>query len=418
MSRILLATWGSLGDLYPYVQLARALAARGHETVVATCPFYRDMVESAGVAFHPMRPDVDPDDGALIRRVMDPRIGSQVIVAELLAPNVRAAYDDLRPAAERADLIVSHPVTFAAPLVAGVLRKRWISTVLAPSSFFSIHDFPVPPPAPALGALLRLGAPIGWLFRKIARATAFTWMGPVRAFRADLGLPETGEPLFEGQFSPFGTLALYSRVLGDPQRDWPPRTQITGFPFAPIAGALPPDVTGFLEAGDPPIVFTLGSSAVGAAGDFYEDAAAAADMLGRRAILLMGLRGRNRLAAPQPERVLTIDYVPHALLFPHAAATVHHGGVGTLGEALRAGRPMLIVPFAHDQPDNAARVVRLGVARTASRRTITAADLATELDRLLGRPSYAQRARDVGQIVGGEDGAGVASDIIEEIAGG
>jgi UDP:flavonoid glycosyltransferase YjiC (YdhE family) len=412
--RVLLCTWGSLGDLYPYLTIAARLAADGHYPVLAAPPFYQRAVEDAGIAFHGVPPDVDPRNAELTKRFMDPRHGSEAVV-EYLAPVVREAYETLLPAVRTADLIVSHPVTFAAPMAAEVLRKRWISTVLAPASFFSIHDFPVPAPAPSLARFSRLGAPAGWIMRKIARTASFTWMGPVRALRSDLGLPDRGEPLFEGQFSPHGTLALYSRVLGDPQRDWPPRTEITGFIFRTEDAALPEPLAAFLADGDPPIVFTLGSSAVGAAGAFYDDAIEAATALGRRTVLLTGRYRRNlsSSASSLPATILTVDYAPHALLFPRAAAIVHHGGIGTLAEALRAGRPMLIIPFSHDQPDNAARAERLGVARVLARNELSDATLRAELDVLVGDEDYRQRAEDVAQLVGGEDGVGAACRAIE-----
>ena len=358
----------------------------------------------------------------MARRFMDPLRGSEAIV-EYVAPAVRAAYETLVPAARDADLIVSHPMTFAAPMASEVLEKPWLSTVLAPGSFFSIHDFPVPPMMPSLANVVRLGPIAGWALRKIARTGSFTWMGPVRALRADLGLPDRGEPLFEGQFSPHGTLALYSSVLGDPQPDWPPHTAITGFIFRTEEGegGLPKTLDTFLEDGEPPIVFTLGSSAVTAAGSFYQDAIEAATILGRRAVLMTGLTGHNRLPSALPAEIMQIDYAPHSLLFPRAAAIVHHGGIGTLAEALRAGRPMLIVPFAHDQPDNAARAERLGVARVLSRSQLahraparaergSESELAVELGVLLEDEEYARRAAEVGQIVGGEDGLSVACE--------
>jgi UDP:flavonoid glycosyltransferase YjiC (YdhE family) len=303
-------------------------------------------------------------------------------------------------------------MTFAAPMAAEVLEKRWISTVLSPASFFSIYEFPVVAMAPRLANVTRLGPIAGWVMRKIARTASFTWMGPVRALRADLGLPDRGEPLFEGQFSPYGTLALYSSVLGDPQPDWPPHTRITGFVSRREDGVLSEGLEAFLDAGDPPIVFTLGSSAVGAAGSFYLEAIDAASRLDRRAVLLTGLYRQNRLPPALPPDVFALDYAPHALLFPRAAATVHHGGIGTVGEALCAGRPMLVMPFAHDQPDNAARVERLGVARVLPRRELSADTLAGELDALLDDEEYRRRAEEVGQIVGGEDGVSVACEAL------
>ena len=108
--------------------------------------------------------------------------------------------------------------------------------------------------------------------------------GAGRCLRAELGLPRGGHPLVEGQFSPHGTLALFSRVLAEPQRDWPPNVTVTGCVFynGPET-ALDPKLEEFLAAGDPPVVFTLGTSAVGAAGRFYHESAAAAERLGVRA---------------------------------------------------------------------------------------------------------------------------------------
>ena len=162
----------------------------------------------------------------------------------------------------------------------------------------------------------------------------------------------------------FGTLALFSPLLARPQPDWPPNTQVTGFVFYETSHELPPDIEAFLDAGDPPVVFTLGTSAVGAAGDFYDESARAAETLGCRAILLTGTDSRNLPPRKLPSSIMTAGYVPHGAVFPRAAATVHHGGIGTTAQALRAGRPMLVVPHAHDQFDNAFRVQKLGVART------------------------------------------------------
>src|SRR5205085_815485 len=99
------------------------------------------------------------------------------------------------------------------------------------------------------------------------------------------------------------------------------------------------------------------------AGPFYEHSAAAAKLLGRRAVLVVGKDTGNRPAS-LPDGVAAFDYVPFAGLFPRATAIVHAGGIGTTGLAMRSGRPMLVMPYAHDQFDNAARATRLGIART------------------------------------------------------
>jgi len=144
--RVVLCCWGSLGDLFPYLAIGRRLSALGHDVVIATCPFYREIVGKLGLGFSPVRPDVDPSRTDIIARVMDPARGSEVVINELLVPAHREAYADTRAAAAGADVLVSHPVTFTAPIVADELRVPWLSTALAPVSFFSRFDFPILPP--------------------------------------------------------------------------------------------------------------------------------------------------------------------------------------------------------------------------------------------------------------------------------
>ena len=361
--RIVITCWGSHGDLFPYIGLALALKARGHSPVVATSPGYRDEVERAGIEFAVTGPSVDPTDTSLYERVMDPVRGGEVIVRELLLPVLRETYAELERAAVGADLLVSHPITFATPLFGERTGVPWISTVLAPMLFFSATDVPMFPQAPWLVHLRRLGP---WMSRRlIALASKATsaWMEPVYRLRAELGLPQRGNPLFEGQFSPTMTLAMFSRVLAAPQPDWPPNAATTGCVFYNGPNGLSPELEAFLSAGEPPVVFTLGTSAVGAAGRFYHESAEAAARLGVRAVLLAGSFAQNRPDS-LPAGVLVVDHAPHQLLFPRAQAVVHQGGAGTLGQALRSGKPMIVVPHGHDQHDNAFRVTNLGVART------------------------------------------------------
>jgi UDP:flavonoid glycosyltransferase YjiC (YdhE family) len=155
-------------------------------------------------------------------------------------------------------------------------------------------------------------------------------------------------------------------------------------------------------------------SAAVVAGDFYKNGVAAAHRLGRRAILVTGKNPRN-LPAPLPAGMMACGYAPFSKLFPRAAAIVHHGGIGTTGFAMRAGRPMLVVPFSHDNPDNAERLARLGVARTVRRAACSPDRLAAELARLLDDPEYSRRAAAIGERVRKEDGTKVACDALEEI---
>ena len=152
---------------------------------------------------------------------------------------------------------------------------------------------------------------------------------------------------------------------------------------------------------------------MGGAAGFFAASAVAAKLLGRRAVLILN-ESRNRPPV-LPEGVLAVDYAPFSELFPRAAAIVHHGGIGTTGLAMRSGRPMLVMPCAWDQPDNAERAARLGIARTISRRRYTPARVAAELRRLLNDPRYTQRASRVGVQVRQEDGARVACDALSAL---
>jgi len=413
VARILITSWGSYGDVYPYVGLALALQQRGHRPVVAMAEFYRALIESLGFEFHPVGPAIDPDDRALIARVMDPRRGSDVLLKDILMPSLRADYAALDAAARGVDLMVTHPITFAAPVIAQKRGLPWVSTVLAPMSFFSPTDIPVLPPAPFLAPLGRLGPWYGRVVARVARRSTQGWMKPVFDLRHELGLPPGEHPLFEGQFSPALTLALFSRVLAAPQPDWPANVAVTGFVFYNGADGLPAELGAFLDAGPPPVVFTLGTSAVAAAGPFYEESVDAVRRLGIRAVLLTGGFDQNRPRAALPPGVLLVDRAPHQSLFPRAAAVVHQGGAGTLAQALRAGRPTLVVPHAHDQPDNAARVATLGVARTLLPRSYRGRRVARELEYLLSDKSVAARASEVAAIVGAEGGATAAAVAID-----
>jgi len=413
MARVLLACWGSAGDLFPYLAIADRLRALGHTPVVATCATYGGLVAGEGFDFRPLRPDVQPEDPALLARIVDPKRGTEVVIRELIVPALRDSVTDLEAAAADVDLVVSHPVTFAAPIVAERRGLPWLSSVLAPMSFFSPHDFPALPNAPGLVVLRRLGPWTGRALMALARRTTASWTAPVAALRQELRLPAAGDPLYEGQFSPHGTMALFSSALGEPQPDWPARTTVTGFPFFNRAIPMPEAVTQFLDAGDPPVVFTLGSSAVHAAGTFWDESLAALAALGGRALLLAG-KDSARLAASLPRQMLAVDRAPHDQVFPRASVIVHQGGVGTTGQAMRAGRPQLVVPHAHDQFDNAFRVRQRGIARVLSPAQYTAPRVMPALRTLLDDAGYATRASAVARQVRSEDGAVRAAAVILE----
>jgi UDP:flavonoid glycosyltransferase YjiC (YdhE family) len=423
--RIVISTFGSFGDVHPYIAIALELKRRGHRPVIATSEIYREKTDAVGLELHPIPPALpsydQPDEvSRMVSGLMDAKKGSERVFKELVLPYIGETYDALAEVTRGADLLVTHPLTLVGPPLVEKTGIRWVSSVLAPISFFSVHDPPVPPQLPGLYHLLKLSPVIARAFMRLAELQLKSYAEPVYRFRASLGLPpRAGNPILEGQHSPALVLALFSSALAAPQPDWPPHTRVTGFPFydrrdrAGDSAELEPELGRFLDEGTPPIVFTLGSSAIWVAEDFYRESIAAARALGERALLLIGDE-RNRPAS-LPEGVAAFDYAPYGEVLPRARAVVHQGGVGTTGQGMRAGVPSLIVPFSHDQFDNAARVARLGAGRSLPRSKYNRESAARELRTMLSEQSYAKKAAEVGKHVRSEDGAASASDAIEEV---
>lgn len=424
--RIVLSTFGSFGDVHPYVAIALELKARGHTPVIATSEAYREKMDAQGIEFWPVRPEMPSFDqpeelGRLAEEVMDPREGTERVM-QMLLPHLREIYEDLSVAVDGADLLLTHPLPLVGPIVAQIQRLPWVSSVLAPISLFSAYDPPVPPQLPALYHLMKLSPMLASGVMRLAGRRLDRLMEPVFRLRAELGLTRGEQPLISGQHSPTCVLALFSRVMATPQPDWPSHTVVTGFPFYDRRdffgeSEAPAGLIEFLDAGPPPIVFTLGSSAFWVARSFYRDSISAARALGRRALLLIG-HPRNVPSESLPDGVAAFEYAPYSEVLPRAGAIVHQGGVGTTGQGLRSGRPVLIVPHAHDQFDNAARVARLGCGRVLPRPRYSAKSAATELKALLDDARYSERADEAGRIVRQENGARAAADAIEAVLAG
>jgi UDP:flavonoid glycosyltransferase YjiC (YdhE family) len=391
--RIVLNTFGSYGDIHPYLALGMELRARGHSVVIATMEIYREKVCNAGLEFAAVRPNIpqpkDQEPG-LIDKIMDPKDGPRFLTEQVIFPAVRDSYQDLVQAVNGADLLVTHPAAPAGPLVGRKTGMRWISTVLAPLSFFSAYDPPVPPYWQWTSKLQLLGPrvmkPFLDFMKNNYKAKA------VVDFRSEIGLSDNGNPMFDAQHSPELVLAMFSRSFASPQPDWPPQTRLTGFCFydGKNEEVIPSELLSFLQAGPAPIVFTLGSSAVWVARDFFRESIKAAQSLGQRAVLIIG--DERNSPAEIPEGMIAINYAPYQALLPRASVVVHHGGVGTTAQGLLAGVPTLIVPFAFDQSDNAAHAKRIGTSRTVYRSKYFAPRVARELKELLTDKSFIENA--------------------------
>ncbi len=414
--RVLIVTAGSHGDVNPFISVGRELRRRGHEATILVNPYYQHQVEEAGVGFAPLGERMDlkrldeefPD-------VMHPRKGAKVVVEQLLIPTSVAAFHRVRElaAVARPDVVLTHCICPGAAWACEGLRIPCAHAVLSPLNWVSREE-------PLLVAAWSPLDPPRWL-RLAVRAImlpvmSHTFDPALARVRRQLGLPRRRQLIMDAMRGGALNLALWSPHLRGPLSDDPATGVICGFPWHDAHGeveALPADVQRFMDAGDPPILFCLGTAAVHVAGDFYECAAEACRILGRRGLLLVG-PGRP---APgnMPQGVRAFAYAPFSTVMPQCAVNVHHGGVGSTGQAMRAGRPTVVIPHAHDQWDNAGRLVRLGISRTLPRPKVTGVRLAAALRQLLADPAIESRAAQVGRQMASEDGAAAAADQLEAL---
>lgn len=419
--RIVLATGGSLGDLHPFIALGRALKARGHEVGVATAVDYREKIEAAGLAFHQVGPsvaDLMHDTGMDLSALTEAIAKSdRFLFGEILLPYAGDAARQLIAVTEGAVAVVGSTLAIGAQMAAEHWRVPGVAVSLQPTMVFSRHDPPFLPAAPWLKPAT--GGPQLWLndlTRALGRMSTARWTSPMNAVRTSVGLPPTTDNIiFDAGRSADLSLGLYSPLLSPRQPDAGANFHVVGYAAydSETGGppALSPEMEGFLNAGPPPLVFTLGSAAVHIPGDFYVESLKAARRLGRRAVLLVGPDGDLSVGGGGSD-IHVARYAPFSLLFPRAAGVVHQGGVGTVHQALQGGRPQLVVPHLGDQYDNAARVVRLGCGATLARGRYRGEAAARVLGGLLDNRTALARAKALAVTARAEDGAGAAADLI------
>ncbi len=409
--RFTFAVFGNRGTVYPLLAVGRALLHRGHRVTFATPERYHPEVIAAGLTPHTLRPDV------LEKKEGNPG-DTESGLRDIMFPAVEDTFRDLLSAAKDADVLVFPMFLFPGPMAAERLDIPWVETHLAPGTLNSIYDPPFIPPVSWLYPLQRLTPLVPRIFNRLAARAIRSWYAPYRALREREGFPpDNSNPLLGGMRSPWLTLALFSGCVGPAQKDWPQPTVTTGFPFFDEHEDAHTEVQRFLDAGDPPIVVTLGSVISDHRRDFYLHSIAAARQLGRRVLIIAGA---DHAALPEQDpdgRVLTVAYAPYSNVFPRACALVVSGSIGPISHALRAGRPTLIVPAetAADQPDNALRTVCLGAARSIMLGKYTPATAAEHLGALLSDPAYAQNAERLGQRIRSEDATASACNALEDL---
>ncbi|MBM7442937.1 glycosyltransferase [Streptomyces sp. HB132] len=401
--RASLVVLGSRGDVQPFIALGTTLKARGHAVTLATHGDFETLVREAGLDFielpgsprdflaHPALAEALQQGASLFRAARK--------VPRPTAEHIRELAAKVAKASAGADLVVNSILS----------RISFESDDSAP--WGSVTWWPLNPTAQWPAMILpqyRLGRPYNRLTHRLAGL--LDWI-TIRGLRKDASLP----PLPFG--APYGNLGKdvpllcpVTRALFTEPSDWPERSHITGYWFWDRKWTPPQELVDFMDSGTPPVTLSFGSIwPVHPPAETLEKVLAVVRSHGRRLVLVGG--GPTTV----PEDVFRIDDVHYPWLLPRSAAFIHHGGCNTTGEALRSGRPQVVVPTFADSPFWAANVHALGVAaKPIPFRQFTAERLDEALGAALSDDDMRRKAHDVGETVRAEHGTEKASEILEE----
>ncbi|MET0342154.1 MAG: glycosyltransferase [Polyangiales bacterium] len=414
--RILLVNnHASLGDLHPFMGMARALQAAGHEVTVGTSRTLMARVRAAGLHAAEIGPSLDPSDPALMEglvdALLDRRHGPARLHREFIFPAMERCLDETLPFARRSSLIVGGVMSYFLQTAAELAGIPWGRAILSPLLYWSAFDAPEVPAMPFLGAMRRAGPRAYATMLRGVFALAGLSAGPLHAMRRARGLAPGPNPFqAEGRNAPDLNLALFSRHFAPAQPDWPTPCAQPGFlryDGPSVAGeGIDAALEGFLGAGAPPVLLTLGTGAsVFRPGALYAwFARCIARMPGLRGVLLVGAHAADEMRARHAsDRLFVAGYAPYGALMPRCAAVIHQGGIGTTARALAAGVPSVVVGHANDQLDNGRHLARAGAGFVLPLRTLDADGLADAIVRVASTPSLRREAARMGTLLRSED---------------
>lgn len=405
--KFICSTFGSSGDVFPVLGLALELRRRGHEVIFATNEHYGPVACKHGLPFEALG-----DEQLFAACINNPDLWHPQRalghILRTLAGVPKRQYEIHAQHAARGPVVgITNIFGFGAYLAQEKLGVPVITVHCQPAVIWSDHDPPLLPglvgPRWLKSLCYRLGE------RLVIDRIVGSYLNP---WRGELGLRPLSR-VTRWWHSPYGVVCLFPDWFSAPQADWPANLVQTDFPLwnHREGDGLPAEVAQFLEQGDTPLVFTPGSANIHGHA-FFRAAVDACRRLGRRGILLTEFP--QQVPHPLPETVAHFSYVPLDWLLPRAAAFVHHGGIGSTSQALSAGIPQLIMPLAHDQFDNAARVRRMGVGSSLLPRRFTGPRVASQLRRLLDSPDVEAACRQIAQRLTQRDGLQRAAGAIEQ----
>ena len=391
---VILTALGSAGDVHPLLGLGLALRDRGHQVTIVASAYFEDLVRRTNLEFAPVLTVERFKELMRNPDLWHPTRGFQTIAREGIVPMLRPVYDIIAERYVPGQTVVgAHSIDFASRIAQDKLGVPVATVHLAPAVFRSlIRSSHLPPMLLGDGVPKSLKRLQFWLADTLVVDRALA--PPINALRAELGLPPVRRIFNRWWNSPDRVVGLFPDWYGPPQPDWPRQTVLTGFPLwdeSPVS-EIPDGLEAFLASGESPVVFTPGSANVHGH-RFFAEAVGACQRLGCRGLLLT--RHAEQIPDSLPEGVRHFDFVPLGWLLPRSAALVHHGGIGTLAQALAAGIPHLVVPMSHDQPDNARRLRRLGVGEAIQPRRFRAESVARALERLLTSAEVKSRCEEL-----------------------
>ncbi|MCF7786125.1 MAG: glycosyltransferase [Prosthecobacter sp.] len=359
MSHVLLLPFGTSGSVFPFIWLGRLLKRRGHRVTMITARIHEKRVISAGLNF------VAVGNDATEQMLQDPNLWRPGHGSKVAYQHAGHATCDYVEAVESIiaregmpDLMLAPMICFGARLLREKRRLPLVSVHLYPMMFVSPHDVPLVIPAFRWLRILPI-----WLRKAVLafpNPLDFFALFAVRRCCAKNGVTKPWSLWRQWWHSPDGVLVLFPAWFAAPQPDWPQNLLQWDFPLEDMAAEHPldPELKAFLDAGEPPVVFTPGTGHHHAQ-RFFETAVSLTEKLGCRAVFLT--LKTAQVPADLPPSIFVAAYAPFSALLPHASAFVHHGGIGTIAQSLAAGVPQLVVDMALDQHDNAERLERLGV---------------------------------------------------------
>ncbi|WP_404364529.1 glycosyltransferase [Corallococcus coralloides] len=408
--RVLISTYGTRGDVQPFVALAKALKARGHVVALCTPTGFRGMVERHGIPYAHMDNAVLELTEAVLRA---PTRTEQRRLFKGFGAIVRAGMEDEWRAARELepDVLVYHSKALGSHHIAEKLGA--VELLAMPLPLTRTREFPVP-----MVPGFRLGAWLNALSYQLLSLANAVWAGATNDFRVKtLGLAPRSrfaDPMKKADGSAVPALYAYSEHLLPRPADWPPEAQVTGCWFLDEADLWTPPagLQAFLEAGPPPVYVGFGSMGAAHAASRAATVLKAVALTGERAVLASGWGGLK--ADALPPSIFMLESAPHDGLFPRMSTVVHHGGAGSTMAGLRAGKPTVICPFLGDQPFWGHIVQRAGVGpQPVPQKSLTAERLA-EAIRSARSPAVVARAAAVGERIRAEDGAARAVQLIEQ----